>query len=347
MAIITTSSQSLKKPDVFDILMGGDMSWDPSKTPLFSSLRKGPDTPVATLFQFPYDIPDDPRATGNAEGGAYSQDATTTYGGRDMLYGRMHYYKDFFGVGEIAQGNQIYGTNGADEFTYQMRRALRKAVKSMELVAIGAQESQAGNGTDTFVTRGLELWITETASIAAQTDSATVVPAAFRPAAAQIPTVSISGGDYTLNEDTYFTDVFASVYDVLKDKIDYTVWCTTAFKRKVSRLANFVVNSTSGYQQVRRFDQSIDSGKILSVIDEWQGDCGRAKFELHPWLRNNTSTQKAEAIGLDDRYAQWRVRFQPRAEKLPKAGDGERGMVSVCMGMQCMPKYLSKWKRND
>lgn len=346
MSIVLSNTQRTKKPDVFDVLMGGDMSWDPSKTPLFSGLRKGPDTPDAVLFQFPYDIPDAPTNLGSAEGGGFSQAAATTYGGRALLYGRMHHLKQYFGVGEVSQGNQVYATNGADEFTYQMKRALRLLLKSLEYIAIGVQESQAGDGTTTFTTRGLELWITETASIAAQTDSATVVPANFRPASAQIPTVTISGGDYTLDEQTYFADVFNSVYNVLKDKIDYTIYCTTAFKSKVSKLANFVVNSTSGYQQVRKFNQEMGSGTILATIEEWVGDSGRAKFELHPWLRTTTD-QKAEAIGLDDRFAQWRVRQQPKAEKLPKDGSGERGMALTTMGMQCMPKYLAKWKRND
>lgn len=346
MAQINTSSQAIKKPDVFDVLMGGDMSWDPSQTPLFSTLKKGPDSPDASLFQFPYDIPDTPTLTGSAEGGDYSQAATTTFGGRALLYGRMHHKKTFFGVGEVAQGNQVYGTNGADEFTYQMRRALRFLLKSMEYISVSLQESQAGNGSDTFTTRGLELWITPTGSIADQTDTATVVPANFRPAAAQVATVAISSGDYTMDEQTYFADVFNSVYDTLKDRIDYTIHCTTAFKSKVSKLANFVVNTTSGYQQVRKFNQTMDSGKILATIEEWVGDSGRAKFELHPWLRT-TTTQKAEAIGLDDRFAMWRVRQQPKALKLPPAGGGERGEALVTMGLQVLPKYLSKWKRND
>lgn len=341
MAIIHTGSQATKKPDVFDVLMGGDESWDPSETPLFSSGRKGPDTPNAALFQFPYDIPDDPTNTGAAEGGLYSQGGTTTYGGRDLLYGRMHHLKSFFGVGEVAQGNQVYATNGASEFAYQMRRALRQQIKSLEYITIGIGESQAGNGTDTFKTRGLELWITETASIAAQTDTATIVPANFRPAAAQVAALTVTSNDYPLVE-SQVNAVFTSVYNTLKDKIDYEVYCTTAFKGKVSAWGNLV--AVSGQAALRNFNQDLRS--IVATIDTWTGDAGKATFHLHPWLRY-TTTQKSEAIGLDKRFWQYRVRSSPSAKRLPDQGGGEQGVCMTTMGVQCMPKYLAKFKRDD
>jgi hypothetical protein len=344
MAIVTQGSQATIKPDIFDVLMGGDMSWDPSATPLFSALRKGPDTPNAALFQFPYDIPDDPSNTGSAEGGRYAQASTTTYGGRALLYGRMHHKKAFFGVGEVAEGNEVYATNGADEFTYQMRRALRQLVKSMEYLTVGVQESQAGNGTTTFVTRGLENWIVATAGIATQTDTATIVPANFRPAAAQIASLTVTSSDYPLVE-SQVNNVFNSVYDVLKDKIDYDVHCTSRFKSKVSQWGNLQTN-LSGSTQVRRFNQSAESMKIIATIEEWIGDAGKARFALHPWLRFDTAAQYAEALGLDYRFVQYRARTAPKARRLPDAGGGPEGVAEFTMGVQCMPKYLSKWVRD-
>ncbi len=233
MAIVVQNTQLTIKPDVYDVIMGGDNSWDPSETPLFSGLAKGPDTPNAVLFQFPYDIPDQPSITGNAEGGDWTQAATVTYGGRVDLYGRMHHKKNFFGVGEVSEGNRLYSTNGKDEFTYQLRRSLRFLVKSCEEITVSNSESQAGSGTVAFLTRGLGNWIVDTAGIATQTDTATIVPAAFRPAAAQVVTLTVSGGDYPLLESDV-NGAFASVYSVLKDKIDYDIHCKVSFKNKVS-----------------------------------------------------------------------------------------------------------------
>jgi len=342
MAIVSQGTQLTIKPDVFDVLMGGDMSWDPSSTPLFSTLRKGPDTENAVLFQFPYDLPDAPVATGSAEGGRYAQAGTTTYGGRALLYGRMHHRKEFFGVGEVAQGNETYATNGADEFTYQMRRALRKLVKSCEYITVGSQESQAGNGSTTFVTRGLGNWIVDTTGIATQTDTACEVPAAFRPALAAVLIQTVTSSDYPLAESTV-NGIFNTQYNVLKDKLDYDVHCTTAFKSKVSAWGNLqVVDQSSAAATsvfMRRFNQSAESRKIIATVDEWQGDAGKARFHLHPWVGD---ADLVEALFLDYRFCQYRVRKAPSARRLPDSGGGPEGVAEFTMGVQCMPLYLAK-----
>lgn len=426
MAIITEANQATIKPDLFDVLMGGDESWDPSETPLFTRGRKGTDSPDAALFRFPYDIPDNPRNTGDVEGRRYAQGSTKTYGGRAALYGRMHHFNETFGVGEVAQGNQVLSTNGEDEFLYQMRRSLREQIKSLEYVAVSNQESQAGNGSTTFVTRGLELWVTPTSLIAAQTDTQTIVPANFRPAEGQVQKLTILGwtttittltstsvnfvvastaamtvGDYvsgtgiaantqiatitsatagtltiaasgtessgtmtgiygpnatnptpnggttySLNE-SQLNAVFNSVWNVLKAKMKYRLWCTTALKNQVSSWGN-LVTVPSGQYSLRRFDQ--ETTEIEASIDKWSGDAGQAEFELHPWLRNlsdNTSTQVAEAIGVDDRFWEWRVRKQPSSKRLPDQAGGMEGYTESTMGVQCVPKYMCKFYRSN
>jgi hypothetical protein len=341
MAIITSGNQRIPKPDVFDVIMG---DFDAFETPLYNRLRKGPDVPDAKLFQFPFDVPDSPTNTGSAEGVEYTQAGTTTFGGRDLLYGRCHHQKNFFGVGEVAQGNEVYGTNQSDEFAYQMRRALRKMMKNAERVIIGEQEAQAGNGSTAYQTRGLELWLTDTANIAAQTDSSTVCPAAFRPAADQIVAQEVASSDYSLTEDQ-ITDPFQSIYNALGSRLNLDVFCTTTFKSKVSRFGKLQAD-VSSFTAVRRFSQDAKDMKITATIDTYHGDCGTARFELHPFLRLD-SAQKANALGLDMRYLQLRVRQAPKAEELPKAGGGRRGTVYQTFGLQCMPKYAAKWYEVD
>jgi len=341
MAIVTTANQRVPKIDVYDVLAG---DFDAFETPIYNRLRKGPDTPDAKLFQFPFDVPDAPTNVGSPEGVEYSQAGTSTYGGRDLLYGRMQHQKEFFGVAEVAQGNEVYAANGVDEFTYQMRRALRKMLKSAERVVIGEQEAQAGNGSAAFRTRGLELLITATGEIAAQTDSATVVPAAFRPAAAQTVAQEVTAGDYTLDEDD-ITDPFESIYNALGSRIDLDVFCTTRFKSKVTRFGK-LQPTVSNFTVVRRFNEDAADKTITATIDTYHGDCGTARFQLHPFLRLDV-TQKANALGLDMRYIQLRMRQTPKAEKLPPAGGGDRGLVMQTFGVQCVPKYQAKWYEVD
>ena len=339
MAIISQGTQSTIKPDVFDVLMGGDMSWDPSATPLFSTLRKGPDSENAVLFQFPYDLPDSPVATGSAEGGRYAANGTTTYGARALLYGRMHHRKEFFGVGEVAQGNETYATNGADEFTYQMRRALRKLVKSIEYITVGSQESQAGDGSTTFVTRGLGNWIVDTTGIASQTDTATAVSASYRPSNSAVLIQTVTSNDYPLTEATV-NGVFNVQYGVLKDKLDYDVHCSATFKTKVSAWGQTTTLTASTTQAIRQFNQDASSKTIIATVDEWIGDAGKARFHLHPWV--GASGDLVEAEFLDYRFCQYRVRKQPAARRLPDSGGGPEGVAEFTLGVQCMPKYLAK-----
>lgn len=342
MAIVTSLSEI--KPDVYDVLMGGDESWDPAETPLFNRLTKGPDTPNAALFQFPYDAPDTPDVTGSAEGGDYTQAATTQKGNADVLYGRMHHKKTYFGVGEVTNGNESYAYAGKDPFMYQMRRHLRYLLNSAETIIVGAQESQAGSGSDAFRTRGLEVWINDTAGIAAQTDTATVVPATFRPAAAQVKTVTVSSDDYAFAE----TDLAAmanAMWNARKARIDIDGWCTTKLKGKISDWGNLQPN-VSNYTLLRRFNHDAESKKIIAVVDVWQGDAGKISLALHPRLRQDTATQLAEGLFLDYRWVQLRFRTAPSAKKLDPQGGGERGVAMMTWGVQCVPKYLGKVRRD-
>lgn len=339
MPIVLENTQRTQKPDVYDVLVG---EYDAAKEPVFNRLIKGPDVPDAKLFQFPFDVPDDPTNEGAPEGVDFSQSDAEILGGRDLLYGRCHHDNQFFGVGEISQGNQVYATNGEDEFTYQMKRALRRMMKNAELTVIGNQEAQAGNGSSDFRTRGAELWINF--NVTGQTDTQTVCPAAFRTPTAQVVNLAVTGDDYPLAEDD-ISVVFESLFNTLKGNMDLDVFCTTKFKKKVSGWGNLVDVDTDQVS-VRRFNIDADEHKIVAKIDTWQGDAGTARFQLHPWLRFNTTNQKAEALGLDFKYLSLRVRQAPKAVELPKAGGGRRGQASQTYGLRCVPKFLAKWKRS-
>ena len=52
----------------------------------------------------------------------------------------------------------------------------------------------------------------------------------------------------------------------------------------------------------------------------------------------------AEALGLNLKYAQLRVRKQPSAKELPDQGAGREGQVEWTMGLQVTPKFQAQWK---
>lgn len=346
MAIVTQSNKGPAKPDVFDVLMG---DYDLFSTPLFNRLKKGPDSPSATLFQWPFDLADAPDTAGSVEGARFSQATTDgpapsdgTMNNPSLMFGRMHHYKKTFGVGEVTAGDEVYGMEKRKQFAHRMRKALRKATKSAEAVIMGNQESQAGSTSVAFRTRGFETLILDTANIAAQTDSSIAISASFRPAAAQVPTLTITSGDYALTPGN-LTDPFQAIYTALGSKIDLDIYCTTKFKGKVSEWGRFQATPTN-YTAVQRFNSDAEDSKITAIIDTYVGDCGTARLELHWALRNTGTGQKAEALGLSLPYAQLRVRKAPYAKELSEQAAGQEGYVEWTMGLQATPKFQAQWR---
>ena len=342
-AIIHQGTQLTIKPDVYDVLLG---KFKPSACPLFNRLKRLGDSPDATLFNWQADARDTPTNAGSAEGRRFAQSNGVTYGARGLCYGRMHHHKEEFGVGEVSQGNNVFGTGGKKEMEYQMDNALLKTMDSAEYTIVGGQEAAAGSNSAAFVTRGLERLIVATGGIAVQTDTATVISAAFRPAAAQIvdlDVASTTSDDYDLTEDM-INAPFESVYNALKAKIDLDVFCTTGFKRRVSKFG-LLTPTVTDMTVVRRFNQDAKDMKVTAVVETYVGDCGTARFDLHPWMRTSTSTQATEAFGLDLSYGGLRMRKPPSVKKLPDQAAGEEGYTETTFGLQLTPKYQAAWRR--
>jgi hypothetical protein len=339
--IVHGGTQLNIKPDVYDVLLG---DFDAAEAPLYNRMKKLGDTPNAALFDWPFDVADNPSNAGAPEGRRYDQNNAVNYGALNLMYGRMHYTKEEFGTGEVAEGNQQQGTEGASQYTYQTKRALKKTIKSAEYTIVGGQESQAGSKTSNYVTRGLERLIVDTAGIAVQTDTPTVIPANFRPAAAQIKTLTVTSGDYPLAE-TDLTDPFESIYNALKSKLDLDVYCTTKFKGKVSKFG-LLTPTVTDMTIVRRFNQDAKDMKMVATIDTYVGDCGTARLDLHPWLRFDTGTQLSEAMGLDLRYGGLRMRTPPSVKQLPDQAAGKEGYTQHMFGLQMTPKFQARWKRS-
>lgn len=339
--IVNQATQQAIKPDVYDVLLG---DFDAAEAPFFNRMKKLGDSPDATLYNWPFDVADQPSNAGAPEGRRYDQANTVQYGSRALMYGRMHYIKEEFGVGEVSEGNKVFGTSGADEHAYQTQRALKKTIKSAEYSIVGGQESQAGSKAQNYLTRGLERLIVDTAGIAVQTDAPTVIPADFRPAAAQIKTLTVTGDDYPLSEDD-INDPFESIYNVLKTKLDLDVYCTTKFKKKLTKF-QILTPVEADMTVVRRFNQQAADMKIVATVDTYVGDFGKARFDLHPWLRHDTGTQLTEAFGVDLRYGGLRTRTAPSVKQLPDQAAGKEGYTQAMFGVQLTPKFQARWKRS-
>ncbi|WP_395741043.1 DUF5309 family protein [Prosthecobacter sp.] len=339
--IVHSGNQTTIKPDVYDFLRG---DIDLSQTPIYNRMPKGPDSPDANLFHYEFDAPTAPDNGGSPDGQEVSSDTAASYGSRANIYGRMHHYEKPIIVGGVAQGNQVFATGGRDEYAYQAKEGMRTLMRSAEYTIVGGQESQTGSNVANHKTRGFERHLVDTAGIAAQTDTPTVVPSAFRCVSGALKTMTVTAGDYPLTEDD-INDPFSAIWDAMKGTIDLDVFCTRTFKRKVSKMG-YSVPTDADMTIVRRYNTESKDMKITTRVDTYQGDCGTARFQLHPWLRFDTGTQLSEAIGIDFRYGCLRMRQTPKVEKLPKSSNSTKGLCTHTFGLQYVPKMGARWKRS-
>jgi hypothetical protein len=340
MALPTIAEQKL---DVYDVIMGGDDAYDPAETPVFNMLPNGPDSPQAAKFQFVFDAPDAPDNSGSAEGGQWDQGGLTTFGDPSRLYGRMHHQKYMVGAGEVTDGDQGYGMQGLSTFQYQVKKCMRRLVKDAELICIGPQENQAGSTVAQFKTRGLELYILDTTLIALQTDGDTDIEAAVLPATAQVKEVTTGTGAFAFEESDLQAMVNAA-YNSRQAKIKWDGWCTTRLKNLISNWGN-LAPTVGSYTNVRRFNSSADALTMKTTFQKWIGDAGEVDLDLHPFLRLNTTTQKAEGLFLMKGMQTKRMRRNPSVVKMSDDAGVKRAYGMMTFGLQCIPKYNGQVRR--
>ncbi len=340
MALPTISEQKL---DAYDVIVGGDKAYDPAMTPIFNSLDNGPDSPQWAKQQFVFDAPTTPNNAGSAEGGQWSQGALTNFGDPSRLYLRGHHQKYLVGAGEVTNGDEGYAMQGLTQEQYQIKRCMRQLILDGELICVGAQENQAGSASQAYVTRGLELYILPTSLIALQTDTDTVIPAAFRPAAAQVVEVTTGTGDFTFEESNLIAMVNGA-YDARKATVKWKGWVTTRLKSKISSWGN-LAPTVSNTTNVRRFNIDATEMKMINSIQKWVGDSGEVDLALHGYLRLNTTNQKAEGLFLEDGYQMKRLRMKPKLTKMEEDAGVKRSYGMMQFGVQCIPIFDGQVRR--
>ena len=335
MAGVNAATQLTKKPDIFDAVDDTDLA----NTPIFNQIEKA-EPPENDFFVWGADAPQTPTLGGSPDNRAWASPASRST--RGDLKGRIQHREDDFGVGKVAQGNKVYATGGLSEYDYQAKGAMRLHITSCELTIISAQEAQAGSDSAQFLTRGLELWTTDTANIAAQTDTDTRVAAAFRPKAAACHSLGPTGVANLTSEDD-LNAVLSAMATSVNAKVKVHSFCTLEFKQKVSSWGN-LVPVEDGFQTVRRFNSDADEKRLGVTIDIFAGDAGMMTLEWHPFMRQEAS-MRAEALLLQWQHLKMRVREMPQNNKdLAKDGTRKRGQIFSTWGLQPgNPRFFGKF----
>lgn len=322
MPLLTEPNQNLKREDISDEMV----IVDAKSTPFTTMLRKGP-APENTLFEYPVDSYASPKTTGRADGAdVASGDIENHASARTKVAARIQWFLRAGGAGKIANTvPDVAGVGKGKEFS---RAAVKKMVelkRDMEYTFLSTNESAADDGTNGSKTRGVGKWVQN----GAQSDQP--VPAAFRPAATQVK--SITGSDVSTLTEADIQGILEAMFQVTGSKGTYHCFCRTGVKRQFT---SFTLTQTqsSTVLPLRRYTQDQADSTITASIDRYEGDFGTILLIPDLWMdATNAPLQHAYILNMD----RWHCRPQqrPMMTELPFQGGGRKFMVDAIEALAC------------
>ncbi len=320
MALLTEPNQTLKREDISDEITLVD-----ARKCVFSTMvaKKGP--PNNTLFEYPVDKNDDPELGGTPDGTDLTSGETGT-GQENLakLAARIQYWREGAGVGKVANTvPDVAGVGKGQSFNYAVQKKMTKLKRNMEFTYLSTQESAADNGTDGSLTRGIGKWIQS----GAQSDQP--VPAAYRPAAALVPTVATVAGV----TETGLRALFEAMWTVIGSSEPTVCFCRSTFQKVITDFMDVETQSSTSLP-LRRYTSDAGSGTIKMTVNRYVGDFGEAVF-IPTTFMNNTNANLQLAYFLH--MARWHTRNQqnPMQTELPDNGAGRRAMLDAINGLAC------------
>lgn len=332
MGMLTEPNQTLKREDLGDTFTIVD-----AKTCPFTTMVKKGGAPSNTLFEEPVDAYADPKTDGRPDGkDVESAELENPADQRGKVAGRVQWFLRGLGVGKVANTvPNVAGVGKGKEFAKGLVKKMTELKRDMEYTYMSTNDSAADNGTDGGKTRGVGKWV----QTSAQGDQP--VPAAFRPAAAQVVTVT-AVTDYT---EAHITNVLEAQFQVTGTKDTLHTFCTTGFKKQVTSWT-LDFNPTTTELAVRFYNSDATDKTITQTVDVFEGDFGKVvlipTLWINPAVDGNAPKQQAYALHMDV----WETRNQqaPAYEELAKTGGGRRAMIDAISGLICLnPKGECKF----
>ena len=313
---------------------------EPGDTPIFSLCSKGKE-PANVLFQFPVDRYDSPNTAGVLANSAVTS-FEDKHANRELLAGRVQKVRRGFQVDDFVENvADLAGVGKKQAFNKAAAKALVELKIDIEAIMGSDNDSVAASGNQSSggvanKTRGLGSWLSTTA----QADAATAVPAAYR-----TPASSINTTNPTSLTESGVIDLMESIFQQRRQRRNYDLVCGTALKKAFSNFIRTSAGSTNVMSSVRTFTQSLDSKKIVNVIDIYESDFGT--LSLHPSVYlggANAASQAARGYVLDMDMVEIRFNRKPQMQKLPVDGAGPRGFVDAIFGTACLnPSVLGEF----
>lgn len=304
---------------------------DAKDTPFTSMAKKG-SKPGNTLFRWQADRLPTPKTTGTVDGTDvttyenYVKDGATVY--RAELSNYIQIFRRSVRVSPLTQDiSTVAGVR--DELANNVAKGIQAIKRDMEATFCGTQSAQLDNGTNAYLTRGLDKWLKPSGSIdtVLPYDTQFATPADNRNTTATTATMT----------ETHVQDVLTGIYTQTGQYRDFDLLCGSALKRAFTNLAYTTSQGTgtAPMTAIRTLNRESDSQSYISSVDVFEGDFG--KLRLHPshFLQVASGVGKT-TCGYVIPFDQVEIRYGGNVAgvtALPNAGGGEARMIEAVAGL--------------
>ena len=220
------------------------------------------------------------------------------------------------------------------EIALATRKKLVEIKRDTESTLLAGNDGQLDTGGAPYLTIGLDKWIDTTGPTIPAS-----VPAAYRPATAQIETTATASLTETLVQN-----VLAAIFDNTGMTGSYVLFAGSVLRRAFTDFTRTKASGTDEYQKLRVFNFDGKSKSIVSSTTFFEGDYGTIEIVSSNFIGGTTvDTDRGYLLDMDKIHL--RSEQRPTVERFPDLGGGPRVLVSYIGGLQVdNPIGLGKFK---
>jgi hypothetical protein len=313
MASLLEKDQIGKREDLADLIA----LVDAHDCPLVSGAKKGA-KPGNTLMQFQCDSYASAVSTGTVDGtDVGSSDYQNPGENRAILSNYVQIHRRSIRVSPLSvEISNVAGLK--DELANGIAKKLVELKRDMETTYLSANDAQADDGTNAYLTKALGTWISTSGGSVLQ------VPSGFRTPSASIETTATTSNI----TDTTVQDVLASIYSQTGSIKNFTMPLGRTLKRAFTdRLTGTRSVTDASNQiaatQIRTFSPQTGK-KVTLAVDIFEGDFGTVSLVPDNFMPAQTDGYVLDMDGLEIRYGKL-----PEVKELPDSGGGPIRMIEA------------------
>jgi len=313
MASLLERTQIGKREDLADLIA----LVDAHDCPVVSSAKKG-SKPGNTLMQWQADSYDSAVTTGTVDGtDVGSSDYQNPGANRAILSNYVQIFRRSIRVSPLSlEVSNVAGLK--DELSNGIAKKLVEIKRDMESTILSANDAQADDGSNAYLTKALGTWISTSGGSVLQ------VPSGFRTPSASIETTATTSNI----TDTTVQDVLASIYSQTGSIKNFTMPLGRTLKRAFTdRLTGTRSVTDASNQlaatQIRTFSPQTGK-KVMIAVDLFEGDFGTCSLVPDNFMPAQTDGYVLDMSGIELRYGKL-----PEVKELPDAGGGPIRMIEA------------------